>query len=171
LIIILSITENLDHSNWWEAVFFNQKVKVRSIIRNEEIEYMKFFMSKTKIYCQNIIHYKNYIFFFVKPYLFQKANKYLAQLRYALIGKKVLIIKQKRRIIDLIYTFFPNVNIRKLELLIKNNTGDLELLIFIPHFKERGIAVGKAGNYIKIVNEIFEEFIYPVKISCLYLRE
>ena len=171
MIIILSTTENLANSNWWEAVFFNQKVKIRSIIRNDEIKYMKFFKYKTNICCENIIHYKNYIFFFVKSSLFQKANKYLTQLRNSLVGKKILIIKQKKRILDLIYTFFPNVNIRKMELLIKNNTGDLELLIFIPHFKERGIAIGKAGNYIKIVNEIFEKFIYPVKISCLYLHD
>ena len=167
----MSITDNLNNSNWWEAVFFNQIVKIRSIIRNEEINYMKFFFFKTKIYCENIINYKNYIFFFVKSYLFREANEYLAQLRKYLTGKKILIIKQKKRIIDVIYTFFPNVKIRKLELLIKNHSGDLEVLIFIPQIKERGIAVGKAGNYIKIVNEIFEKFIYPVKISCLYLRD
>jgi len=159
----LAIIKN--NSNWVEAVFLNQRIKFRNIIRNEEINCLKFFINKTKISCENIIHYKNYIFFFVKPHNFQKANKNLNILRKHYRNKKILIIKYQDRMLDLIYAFFPSINIKKVKLLFKT-TGDIEVLIFFSHYKDRGIAIGKEGNFIKILNEIFKQYIYPVKISC-----
>ena len=170
--IILSIIEDSDdHSNWIEALFFNQRVRFRNIIRNDELVYMKFFKYKTKLFCENVILYGKYVFYFVKPNHFRKASKHLVQLRTSLPSKKILIIKNERRILDLIYAFFPDASIKKLELKIKKVTGDIELFIYFKHFRERGIAIGKKGNFIRILNEVFEKYIYPVKISCLYTPE
>ena len=167
----MSSLENSDNSRWIEALFFNQKVRFRNIIRNEELKYMKFFRYKTSIFCENIILYDNYVFFFVKPQNYRKANRLLSHLRASLPGKKILIIKNECRLLDLIYAFFPNTKIQKLELDLKKKTGDIELFIFFERYKERGIAIGKEGNFIKIINEVFDKYIYPVKISCLYIPE
>ena len=138
-------------------MFYNQKVRFRNIIREEELKYMKFFRYKTSIFCENIILNGNYVFFFVKPQHYRKANRHLSHLRVSLPGKKIQIIKNEGRLLDLIYAFFPNTKIQKVELKVKPKKGDTELLLFLEHFEE-------SESFIKILNEVFYKYIYPVKI-------
>ncbi|MHA1438326.1 MAG: hypothetical protein ACTSPD_12185 [Promethearchaeota archaeon] len=79
----------------------------------------------------------------------------------------------------LLFRFFPDLYIHDIFLEKDDNTGENILYICFLSYEERGIAVGKNGDYIKAVNKIFSKYIafkgpfsskiyqLPIRIKCV----
>ena len=71
------------------------------------------------------------------------------------------------------FGFFPDPYIHDLKIERNPTTGSREIVVGFLSFEERGIAIGCKGDYIKAVNEIFENYVIfenqnalPIKIRC-----
>ncbi|TXT59007.1 MAG: hypothetical protein BAJALOKI2v1_270035 [Promethearchaeota archaeon] len=135
-------------------------VRISKKISNEEFKLMIYFFQKTKIVPVNVILLKEYspfIFFFVNKKDFNPAKQHINRLRRDL-PNKVLIIRVERTLKDLIYSFFPDLTISDLK--INGYDGDvLNIQLFFKSFKERGIAIGRNGDYIKTVNLLLNDYV------------
>ena len=84
--------------------------------------------------------------------------------------QKVLIIKSESTLIRLLFSLFPDTYIHDIIVDIKNGTRLITILFYF--FEDRGIAIGRNGTYIKIINRIFDEYVYlenyntPIEIKC-----
>jgi len=152
-----------------KALFFSQKVKVLCKFTNKELFLYNFFSEITKIYPENIIVNDNFIFFFINIKDYIKARRFLKRIRYRLSEKKVLIIQNLKDLKGIIYAFFPDIFICEMKLEFHKKTGKPRIIIYFSTFRERGIAIGKGGSYIKVINKIFEKYIIPVEIICKVL--
>jgi transcription antitermination factor NusA-like protein len=96
------------------------------------------------------------------------------------LQEKILIIRAENTLIRLIISFFPDTYIHDIRLdngLEKNANNDKKTitLLFI-FYKDRGIAIGRSGGYINVVNEIFEKYIFfkdydtPIEIKCDFIN-
>ncbi|MEJ2296710.1 MAG: hypothetical protein P8Y23_18330, partial [Candidatus Lokiarchaeota archaeon] len=138
---------------------------------NFEIKLYKYFSGKTHIYPQNIIIINNFIFFFVNNEDYFFAKRYINSIRKDLI-KKSLIIRAENTLITLLYSLFPDLYIHDIKIEWNIYSGKREICINFLSFKERGIAVGCNGDYIKTVNQLFEKNVImqiddkPFKINC-----
>ncbi len=159
-------------SNIEEDSFFNQKIKIKMKFSNKELSLLRFFNNKTKFYPETIIVFKDFIFFFVRDsneYLIAKSN--LNYLRKQLQAK-ILIVRAEKILKRLLFSFFSDPYIHDLKLDINKLSGLRTITVYFIFFKDRGIAIGRNGDYIKAVNEIFEKYIIfeekiaPVKIKC-----
>ncbi len=154
-----------------DNLFFSQKVRMKKRYSNKELIYYLYFYQKTKIIPEHLIVLKNYIFFFVKNQDYFKTKLYLNSFRRNL-GSKVLIIRAEKTLIRLLFGFFPDPYIHDIKSEINKYTGTINITIYFLSFEERGIAVGRNGEYIKAVNEIFEKYIKfekeidSIKIKC-----
>ncbi len=100
-------------------------------------------------------------------------------MRKDLKKKKVLIIRNEKKLIKLLFSFFPDIYIHDIQIYYNTSPKELKAIILFLTFEERGIAIGKNGNYIKAVNKIFQNNIIlqnnkiSIKIKCdlLYLYE
>jgi len=144
-------------SNIEEYCFFTQEIKFRKKFCNKEIKLLQFFHSKTNLFPQNILVHKNYLFFFINNADYFEAKKFLRSLREVL-NFKVLIIREEKRLINLIFSFFPDIYIHDLKLHIDEQEDLKTITVFFLSYKERGIAIGRKGEYIKAVNNVFKEF-------------
>ena len=142
-----------------EKSFLTQKVKIKKKYSNKEITYHHFFHQKTNIYPDNVIILHQFIFFFVKSEDYFKAKRLLKTLRTQLIDKKILIIRSETTLIKLLFSFFPDTYIHDITLNNAENTGKRLVKIIFLFYEDRGIAIGRSGDYINIVNNIFENFI------------
>jgi hypothetical protein len=170
--------------------FFNLELKYDRKYTNKELLFFRYFYKITKVYAEHIIIIREtfdikddydqraldklpvkFIFFFVKGSDFFKAKYHLGSLRRNL-GSKVLIIRAEKKLINLLFGFFPDPYIHDIQFRVNKNTKKIEATIFFLSFEERGIAVGRNGEYIKAVNKIFERFIHfedksnSIKIKC-----
>jgi len=156
-------------------LFFCQIVNVRKHFFNTELKLSKFFFEITKIFPVCLIRNDNFLFFFVKPGDFLTAKLYLRKLRYLLKNKKILIIREESTLIRLVFSFFEDVYIHNV-MLIESPTVDIIDVLFLFK-KDRAVAVGIDGGYIKAVNYIFRNYIsfnypfnkiesYPVELRC-----
>ena len=156
-------------------LFFCQIVNVRKHFFNTELKLSKFFFEITKIFPVCLIRNENFLFFFVKPGDFLTAKLYLRKLRYLLKNKKILIIREESTLIRLVFSFFEDVYIHNV-MLIESPTVDIIDVLFLFK-KDRAVAVGIDGGYIKAVNYIFRNYIsfnypfnkiesYPVELRC-----
>ncbi|MFX1259778.1 MAG: hypothetical protein ACFFAN_18150 [Promethearchaeota archaeon] len=159
-----------------EKSFFAQKVKIKKIFSNSEIKLYYFFHQKTKIYPNNIITIGRFIFFFVKGENYFKANRFLKTIRIQLKDKKVLIISSETTLIKLLFSFFPDTYIHDVRLYKKKNTGKRLINVIFLFYEDRRIAIGRSGDYIKIVNKIFEKYIDlenindTIEIKCVFVN-
>ena len=157
-----------------DHLFFCQVVNVKKHFFNTELKLLKFFFEITKIFPACIIRINEFIFFFVKPGDYLPAKLYLRKLRYLLKDKKILIIREETTLIRLVFGFFEDVYIHNV-LLIESSNGDIIDVLFLFK-KDRAVAVGIDGGYIKAVNYIFRNYIsfnYPfntIKGSPVELR-
>jgi hypothetical protein len=145
-----------------DHLFFCQVVKVKKHFFNTELKLSKFFFEITKIFPVCIIRNKDFIFFFVKPGDYFTAKLYLRKLRYLIKNKKILIIHEESTLIKLVFSFFEDVYIHNI-LLIESPFGDIIEILFLFK-KDRAVAIGIDGAYIKAVNYIFRNHIlfnYP----------
>jgi hypothetical protein len=154
-----------------DDLIFYQILRIVNKITNFEIKLYKYFSGKTHIYPQNIIIINNFIFFFVNNEDYFFAKRYINSIRKDLI-KKSLIIRAENTLITLLYSLFPDLYIHDIKIEWNIYSGKREICINFLSFKERGIAVGCNGDYIKTVNQLFEKNVImqiddkPFKINC-----
>ncbi len=150
-----------------EDLFFYQKVKIKRRYSNPEIFLYQYFWKKTRIRLENIVIIGNYIFFFVGGKDYFKAKIYLKQFRDEL-KKKVVVLRYEDTLIKLIFSFFPDPYIHQISFGTDIYKGKRIINVGFISFSERGIAVGRQGEYIKTVNKILERYVlfedYPIPI-------
>ena len=157
-----------------DEYFLYQKVKIKKKYSNRELIFLQFFYEKTGIYAENVIITEHFIFFFVKGRDYFKAKLYRNFFRKSL-ERKILIIRAERILIKLLFGFFPDPYIHDLKLEINKKSGLKTVIVYFLSFKDRGIAIGRRGEYIKTINEIFEKFVLldgeviPIKIKCEFI--
>ncbi|MFX1396980.1 MAG: hypothetical protein ACFFAS_08045 [Promethearchaeota archaeon] len=117
-----------------------------------------------------------YIFYFVKKEDYFKSKAFQNTLRKESINKKIIIISLEKNLVHQLFSFFPDTYIH--DILVKHNEikNNITLIIGFLFFEDRGIAVGIQGEYIKAVNEIFNNYIllenrgfqreWSIKIQC-----
>lgn len=142
-----------------EELFLSQKVTIKKKYSNVELNLITLFRLKTKIFPDNIIIRNNFIFFFVKSEDYFKAKMFLGSIRKIFPDKKVLIIRAERILRNLLFGFFPDTYIHDIRLEIDSNTENKTATVLFLSFVERGIAVGRSGDYIKAVNDIIKNFV------------
>jgi len=154
-----------------DDLIFYQILRIINKFTNFEIKLYKYFLKKTHIYPQNVININNFVFFFVNNEDYFFAKNYLKIIRKELI-KKALIIRAENTLITLLYSLFPDLYIHDIRIEWNVYSGKREISVNFLSFKERGIAIGCNGDYIKTVNYLFEKnviFQYnekPFKINC-----
>ena len=147
-----------------DEYFLYQNVKIKKKYSNKELIFLQYFYEKTEIYPENVILTENFIFFFVKSQDYFKARLYLGSFRKYL-ESKILIIRAETVLIKLLFGFFPDPYIHDLKLEINKQSGSKTITVYFLSFKDRGIAIGRKGEYIKAVNEIFEKFVLNIKLN------
>ncbi len=153
-----------------DEYFLYQKVKIKKKFSNRELIFLQYFYKKTNIQPENIIITANFIFFFVRGRDYFKARLYRSSFRKDL-ENKILIIRAEKILIKLLFGFFPDPYIHDLKIVNKQN-GSKTVIVYFLSFKDRGIAIGRRGEYIKAINEIFEKFVIledvetPIKVKC-----
>ncbi|MHA1490133.1 MAG: hypothetical protein ACTSRI_10830 [Promethearchaeota archaeon] len=142
-----------------ENVFFSQKLKIKKRYFNRELNLLQYFHDKTKkIYPENVIVINDFIFFFVSNEYYFRAKLFLHSMRKQL-NKKVLIIRDENILINLLFSFFPDTYIHDIKLRINEQTRLKFILVCFLSYKERGIAIGRSGDYIKAINTILNKYI------------
>ncbi|MFX1238673.1 MAG: hypothetical protein ACFE8P_13275 [Promethearchaeota archaeon] len=119
-----------------------------------------------------------YIFYFVKKEDYFKSKAFQNTLRKESINKKIIIISLEKNLVHQLFSFFPDTYIHDVRLEREKESGENILRIFFLSYEERGIAIGRSGDYIKTVNELFDEhlkfeklftfeqYTIPIKIRC-----
>ncbi len=154
-----------------EKLFLNQYVTIKKKYYKEHITLHNFFNDKTNLYPVNILIRGGYVFFFVKTTEYFKSKKFLKPMR-AKVNNKVIIIRKEKTLIKLILGFFPDTYVHQITL-DQDCTGKIFINLHFIFYEDRGIAIGRRGEYIKLVNEIFKEDIekeypYDFEIRCNY---
>jgi len=156
-------------------LFFSQTINIKKQFFNTELKLVKFFYEITNVFPVCVIRIKEFIFFFVKSGDHFAAKLYSRKLRYLMKNKKILIIHEEPTLIRLIFSFFEDTYIHNV-MLIESPTGDIIDVLFLFN-KDRAIAVGIDGSYIKAVNYIFRNYVtfnyplnkiesYPLELRC-----
>ncbi len=148
-----------------ERSFLTQKVKIKKKYSNKEIQFHHFFHQNTKIFPENVIIHNQFIFFFVKSEDYFKAKRVLKTLRTQLIDKKILIIRSETTLIKLLFSFFPDTYIHDITLNVVENTGKRLVKIIFLFYEDRGIAIGRSGDYINVINYLFKKYIILEKFN------
>jgi hypothetical protein len=158
-----------------DYLYFSQIVNIKKKFFNTELKFFRFFFEITKIVPVFVIIRNPFVFYFVKPRDFLMAKFFLRKLRYMLNGKKILIIQAETTLIRLVFSFFDDVYIHNVKLIEKTNRTLIDVIFIFD--KDRAVAVGNKGGYIKAVNHIFRNYISfdnpfnnfekdPVEIRC-----
>jgi hypothetical protein len=162
-------------SSFNEKLFFTQKVRILKKFSNDELNLFCYFYQKTKINPDNIIYFPPFVFFFVKSEDYFKAITHLRSLRILMKNKKILIIRSEITLLNLLFSFFPDTYIHDIKASI-HDKGICEIKVIFFFYEDRRIAIGKNGYYIKILNEIFNEYINvrsngcSIKIKCVIIN-
>lgn len=164
-----------------EELFFSQKVVLKKKFSNRELILHQYFFQKTKVIPKNIIVINNFIFFFVKSKDYFQSHTFLRSIRKDLNNKKVVIIRFEKRLISFLLNFFPDTYIHDIILETSDKTDIRKIKIGLLTFKERGIAIGRHGDYIKAINIIFnnhiifekyatfKRYIVPINVKCVMI--
>ncbi|MBY8981960.1 MAG: hypothetical protein KGD57_03365 [Candidatus Lokiarchaeota archaeon] len=151
---------------------FFQKITIKKQFSNIEIGLYQYFLNKTGFFPKNIIIYNDFIFFFVENENFFSIYRHLPSIRREIKKKKILIIRDEKSLVKLLFSFFPDIYIHDIKIEKNKASNEIQAIICILSFEERGIAIGKDGKYIKAVNDIFNNYIYlqngkvSIKIKC-----
>ena len=138
-------------------MFFSQIIKIKKKYSNTEFNLHQYLYKKSKVHPENIIVLNQFIFFFIKNEDYFKAKLFLNSIRKEL-QRKILLIRAENSLIKLLFGFFPDPYIHDIK--IETNEKKIKTIkICFISFEERGIAIGRSGDYIKAVNEIFERYI------------
>ncbi len=136
-----------------EDLFFIQEITIKKKFTNHEMQLHHFFHSLTKTYPTNVIVIEPFIFFFVDISDFFKAKLFINALRKKL-NKKILIIREEKTLLNLIFELFPDIYIHDIKY-----DNDRTISVCFISWEERGIAIGCNGDYIKSINEFFKHFV------------
>ncbi len=158
-----------------DYLYFSQIVNIKKKFFNTELKFFRFFFEITKIVPVFVIIRDPFVFYFVKPRDFLMAKFFLRKLRYELNGKKISIIQAETTLIRLVFSFFDDVYIHNVKLIEKKKVTLIDVIFIFD--KDRAVAVGVEGGYIKAVNYIFKNYISfdnpfnnfekdPVEIRC-----
>ncbi len=152
------------YSSLAENLFFSQVINIRKKFSNTELKFIKLFFEKTNIFPVSVILIDKFVFFFVKSADSFTAKSHLKKLRHIIKSRKILVIRAETTLIKLIFSFFDDIYIHNIRTNV-NPKRDIIDVLFLSN-KDRAVAVGKEGKYIKTVNYLFKNYIsfkYPVK--------
>ncbi|MHA1985868.1 MAG: hypothetical protein ACW98D_04435 [Promethearchaeota archaeon] len=156
-----------------DDLYFYQMLSFVKKYSNFEIKLGKYFYNKTKGICPEfIIVIEKYIFFFVKKESYFISKFYLDSIRREIKSKKVIIIRVENVFINLLFSFFPDLYIHDIRIEKEESSGAREISLYFLTYKERGIAIGRKGEYIRSLNQLCQKFlvlenrITPLVIKC-----
>ena len=156
-------------------LYFSQKIKLKVKFSNRELLLLDYFKNKTRIFPENVIMLNDFIFYFVKNTDYFRAKMFQHSLRKDFCEKKIMIISIENILIKQIFNFFPDTYIHDLILEPNEKDGGEIITVYFLSYEERGIAVGRGGDYIKAINEIFQKYVtfesyfkkkVKIKIQC-----
>lgn len=151
--------------------FLKQKIKIKKKYSMNEFYLYHLFLKTTGVYPDNVILVPPYVFFFAKNENYYQGKRKLKVLRKKLPNKKIMIVKSESTLIRLLFSLFPDTYIHDILLDIKENGTRLITILFY-FYKDRAIAIGRKGTYIKTINRIFNIYIClennsaPLEIKC-----
>ena len=145
------------YSSIAENFFFSQVIHIRKKFLNTEIKFLTLFFEKTNIFPVSVILTDNFVFFFIKSVDYFTAKTYLKKLRFVIKNRKILLIRAETTLIKLIFSFFDDIYIHNVRT-NKNSKRTIVDVLFLSN-KDRAVAVGKQGKYIKSVNYLFKNHI------------
>ncbi|MHA1458838.1 MAG: hypothetical protein ACTSQR_04145 [Promethearchaeota archaeon] len=140
-----------------ETFFFSQVINIRKKFLNTELKITQLFFEKTNVFPVSVILADKFVFFFVKLEDYLPAKSHIKKLRFIFKNRKILIIRAETTLIKLIFSFFDDIyihNVQKSE----NPKRNIIDVLFLSN-KDRAVAIGKKGMYIKSVNYLFQNFI------------
>jgi hypothetical protein len=158
-----------------DDLIFYQLLTFIKKFKNYELKLRDYFYSRTNgIYPEFIVVINQYILFFVKKENYFNTKMYLDAMRRELSQKKILIIRIEKILLNLLFSFFPDLNIDTIKIESDNKSGKREISIYFLFQNERGIAIGRNGDYIKTVNEFFKNYVIfdnrntPIRVKCKF---
>ena len=156
-----------------DDLYFYQMLSFVRKYSNSELKLCNYFHNKTKgIWPEFIVVIDKFIFFFVKKENYFISKFYLDSMRREIKTKKILIIRAENVFINLLFSFFPDLYIHDIKIEKDESSGVREISLYFLTFKERGIAIGRKGVYIKSLNELCQKFLVlenrrlPLEIKC-----
>ncbi|MHA1932205.1 MAG: hypothetical protein ACW96X_06670 [Promethearchaeota archaeon] len=156
-----------------DDLYFYQMLSFVKKYSNFELKLGKYFYNKTKGICPEfIVVIEKFIFFFVKNESYFISKFYLDSMRREIKTKKILIIRVENVFINLLFSFFPDLYIHDIRIEKDESSGIREISLYFLSYEERGIAIGRKGEYIKSLNVLCQEFlvlenrITPLEIKC-----
>ena len=139
--------------------FFNQRLYIKKRYTNYEILLHHYFYGLCKVYPKNIIIINNFVFFFIENRHYFDVRYFLSLMRKQMQNKKLLIIRDEKTLIRLLYNFFPDPYVHDIRVYRNIYTGKKDIIVGFLSFVDRGIAIGCKGEYIKAVNTLFEKYV------------
>ena len=161
-----------------EEHFFSQKVSLRRKFSNFDLRLLTYFARITGVFPENIISLGAFTFFFVAPRHYLEVKGFLKDLRRKLKSRKILILRTEQKLLNLIFSFFPDLYIHDLHVNHEKDSSRCVITVSLLTFAERGIALGRKGKYIKTVNKLLEEYLtfeeyatfrrydLPIRVKC-----
>lgn len=158
-----------------DDLIFYQLVSFKKKYTNFELKLREYFFEKTQgIYPEFVVVIRQFIFFFVKKQHYFSSKVYLDSMRRELGNRKIIIIRIEKTLINILFSFFPDLNIENIKIEFGKQSSKREISIYFLFFEERGIAIGRNGDYIRAVNEIFENYVVfenqnaPLIVRCKF---
>ena len=152
------------YSSLSENFFFSQVINIRKKFLNTELKFLKLFYEKTNIFPVSVILIDMFIFFFINSGDYFTAKTHLKKLRHIIKSRKILVIRAETTLIKLIFSFFDDIYVHNVQTMENPKRNIIDVLFLCN--KDRAVAVGKEGKYIKTVNYLFKNYISfknPVK--------
>ena len=157
--------------------FFNQRLHIKKKYTNCEILLHHYFYRLCKIYPKNIIIINNFVFFFIENRHYFDVIDFLSLMRRQMLNKKLLIIRDEKTLLRLLYNFFPDPYVHDIRIYRNIYTGKKDIIVGFLSFVDRGIAIGCKGEYIKAVNLLFKKHVvfdnddgFPLNIKCEVIK-
>lgn len=136
----------------------DQKIRLKKKISNKDLFLIQCFQDITHIYPKNVILNENFILFFVENSKYFRSKHKLRILRQKMPSKKILIIRHETSLLKLLFGLFPDIFIDDILIKVKEQKRILLIVVKLLTYRERMIAIGAKGKYIKIVNKIMNKF-------------
>jgi hypothetical protein len=156
-----------------DDLYFYQILSFVRKYSNFELKLNHYFYTKTKgIFPEFIVVINKFIFFFVKKDRYFSSKIYLDSMRREIAPKKVLIIRTDNIFINLLFSFFPDLYIHDIRIECDESSGEREISLYFLNYRDRGIAIGRKGEYIKCLNLLCQKYIIlenkitPLEIKC-----
>ncbi|TKJ22478.1 MAG: hypothetical protein CEE43_06190 [Promethearchaeota archaeon Loki_b32] len=160
-----------------DDLIFYQLLSFIKKYTNYELKLREYFHNKTKgVYPEFIVVINQFIFFFVKKKDYLNSNMHINSMRRQITKRKILIIRIEKILINLLFSFFPDLNIDDIKIEFDDQSGNREISVYFLFYEERGRAIGRNGDYIRAVNHIFENQVVfennniPLKVKCKFKK-